>query len=339
MPSPGKHDGPLRRVCIAGAIKGDPNAGLTTGYYIAKAILELNRRESGTFEEVLIIGRGELKDLPKHRRECADELIGLGARYAAVDYSDVDKLAGSLAGIQCTISALSLVDPKAIEVSEINLVRASAKAGVTRFFPSQYGPDDENLPRERIWRISKRKRAVIDEAIRCGLEYTAVVTGVYYDIIWRNAPLDWYFDGKKAISVHVGPDGAGEVMSISLDDIGAYIAAMISDPDQSKSRNRTVRIFTESWKTGEQRRMFEEIVGVPVEVERHPLGHPVDDRSKYPQYQRLIAFNHYWVDPKLNDTKLWPQVRPKGMREWLTEQRDRGLIVVGPRLRPPKPKI
>ena len=83
---------------------------------------------------------------------------------------------------------------------------------------------------------------------------------------------DWYDDGQKAKGIIVGPSGTGQIMSISLDDIGNYIAAMLADKDQSKSRNRTVRIFVETWKTGDEVALFEEVTGRKVEIERYPLG-------------------------------------------------------------------
>jgi hypothetical protein len=68
----------------------------------------------------------------------AKELMDMGARYASIDYSNEQSMVSALKGIDCVISCLSVADPQAIEVSEIALVRASAKAGVTRFFPSQW---------------------------------------------------------------------------------------------------------------------------------------------------------------------------------------------------------
>lgn len=137
--------------------------------------------------------------------------------------------------------------------------------------------------------------------------------------------------------------------ALTLDpQIGNYIAAMLADPDQSKSRNRTVRIFVESWKTGDEIKLFEEVTGRKVEIEPYPLGDGVseclssffpffpfqfpvsnqfvnvvettEDRSAYPQYPRLIAHNHYWIDPALNDISKWPQIKPKGMKAWLAEK-------------------
>lgn len=361
-PAMSKHLGAFKRVAIAGALKSG-EGGHTTGAYIAKAILELNKFKPGTFDEVLIIGRGELKDMNKIKQASAKEFLDMGAKYKSIDYNDEAGMVAALRGVQCVISCLSVADPEAIGKSEIALVRASAKAGVTRYFPSQYvafgpvgsvgplptvspsfacflryGPDDENLPSERIWRISKRKRAVIDEVLKCGMEYTAVVsglgqllptqlillfqvTGIYYDVIWAHQGVfHWQDENGKAKGITVGPDGVGTVMSISLDDIGNYIAAMISDADQSNTRNKTVRIFVESWKTGDDIKIFEEVTGRKVEIERYPLGDGVKDRSAYPQYPRLIAHNHYWIDPNLNDIGKWPHIKPKGMKAWLKEK-------------------
>ncbi|KAI9002633.1 hypothetical protein DFJ74DRAFT_696401 [Hyaloraphidium curvatum] len=335
MPA-GKHAGPFTRIAIAGALK--TSAAHSTGSHIARAVLAANRVAPGTFSDVLLVGRGELSSLDAEKRASAAEFIAMGARYAAVDYSDEERTARTLEGIQCVISCLSVSDAQAIGVSEPALVRASARAGVTRFFPSQYGPDDENLPPERIWRISKRKRAVIDLALSLGLEYTAVVTGIYYDVIWaHNGVMNWYDEGGKARAVVAGPDGSGTIMSVSLDDIGAYVAAMLSDPDQTKSRNRTVRLVVDTWKTGDHVKLFEELTGRKVEVERYPLGDGVADRSDYPQYPRLLAHNHYRIDPSLSDIGKWPQVRPKRMREWLAEKLAGGGLTRFPEPRSGRP--
>lgn len=73
----------------------------------------------------------------KAKQDHAAELIAKGARYASIDYTDESSMVNALKGIQCVISCLSVADPQAIGVSEPALVRAAAKAGVTRFFPSQ----------------------------------------------------------------------------------------------------------------------------------------------------------------------------------------------------------
>lgn len=55
-----KHTGAFKRIAIAGALKGNDAGGHATGSYIVEAILEMNKFRPGTFEDVLIVGRGEL---------------------------------------------------------------------------------------------------------------------------------------------------------------------------------------------------------------------------------------------------------------------------------------
>ncbi|KXS19963.1 NAD(P)-binding protein [Gonapodya prolifera JEL478] len=309
---------PFRRIAIAGASQS-PN-GHSTGYAIAKKLL-LERRERSRFDSVTILGR---KKSSADKQASIDELVSLGAEYLPIEYGNVDETAQALKErkIDCVLSCLAVSDPKAIGESEVNLVKASAKAGVKRFFPSQYGPDDDNLPPERVWRISQRKSHVANLGQKLGMEVTKVVTGIFYEAIFTdNGVFHWSDDGKSTPKgIICGEERSGEVMAISIDDIANFVSAMLSASDTSPTANRAVRIIADRYRTGDEFALFEEVTGRTVERVRYPMGDPINDRGKFPQYPRLVAGNHYYVDPALSDNHLFPEVTPLTLREWLKKQ-------------------
>ncbi|KAJ3338105.1 hypothetical protein HDU93_009976 [Gonapodya sp. JEL0774] len=306
---------PFKRIAIAGASQS-PN-GHSTGYAIAKrALLELKERDG--FETVVILGR---KKTSADKQASVDLLVQMGAEYLPIEYADIEGTARALKErrIDCVISCLSVADPQAIGVAEVNLVKAAAEGGVKRFFPSQYGPDDDNLPRERVWRISERKANVAKLVENLGMEVTKVVTGIYYEALFTdNGVFHWQDDGVSAPKgIICGEEGRGTVMAMALEDIANYVVAMLKAQDTSLTANRAVRLSTETFRTGEEFRIFEEVTGRTVERVRYPLGHPIKDRGKFPQYPRLVACDHYYINPKLLDNHLFPEVKPLTLRQWL----------------------
>lgn len=240
---------------MAGA-SGSDN-GFSTGQFIARAILQ--KKQQGQVDDVLIIGRkGSVESVgicwrppcggkwltyfrrsrnlplgsfnapllwyrlpqdPK-KQKTIKEFEAMGGRYVGVDYGNVDELANVLKGCDCVVSAVSVQDATAIKSGEIALAYAAAQAGVKRFIPSQFGPDDEMLPvKLRENEVYFRKKAVLDLVKELGMEWTVVITGFYMNCLFSEFICGWSDKGGQ-IKANVVGDGSPWVMGSAREDVG-----------------------------------------------------------------------------------------------------------------------
>jgi len=229
-----------------------------------------------------------------------------------VDYSNVDELADALRGCDCVLSCVAVQDPQAIAESELSLVKAAAKAGtVRRFFPSKYGPDDEMAA--QLSDIGKRKKIIGDVLAEVGISQTNVITGIFLDAMYADFIMKFFDDKDGARGVVVG-DGKGQVMGISMEDIASYVSAMLTDPDESKTHNKTIRIIGATWKSGEWVDVFKRVTGRDVKVTR--FATPRDAVKTGAVYPVLLERGDFAVKPELWDNAKWPQVKPMDLAEF-----------------------
>ncbi|KAJ3334496.1 autophagy protein 5, partial [Gonapodya sp. JEL0774] len=249
----------------------------------------------------------------------AKEFIKAGARYVNVDYRDVHEVADALRGSDCVLSCVAVQDPQAIAESERVLVEASKLAGtVRRFFPSKYGPDDENLP--QISDIGKRKKRISDLLAEVGISQTNVITGIFLEAMYADFIMKFVDHGRDAATgkdkgasgVTVG-DGKGQVMGISMDDIASFVIEMIADPDESKTHNKTLRIVGGAWKAGDWPEIFRRATGRQVKTTNYAQRDAVKAGAVYPV---LLQRGDFFIKPELWDNAKWPQVKAADLEQY-----------------------
>ncbi|KAI9027681.1 hypothetical protein DFJ74DRAFT_660147 [Hyaloraphidium curvatum] len=296
-----------RRVAIAGA-SGSSN-GFSIGQFVADAVLE--KKAAGLVDEVLLLGRkGALEGEKKRTIEGFERR---GAKYVGVDYADVEGMAAVLKGIEVVLSCVAVQDASAIEAGEPALIRASAKAGVKRFFPSRYDFDDENLGGglKAFGPVLARKAASLALVKELGMEWTVLVTGFFMNCLFSEFICGWK-EGADGATANV-VEGGQEIMGCAREDIAKFVAAMITS-DPSLTRNRTVRIVSDAWRPGDEIRHYESFTGRKVTVVRHPAD--VKPRTGL-FYPKNLAAGCSYIDRKLWDDRLWPEVKPTSLKDYV----------------------
>jgi uncharacterized protein YbjT (DUF2867 family) len=169
--------------------------------------------------KIKILTRQETLDKGE-KKKLFDEFTAAGAQIVAVDFKNVDSIAKALAGVEVVVSVVAgtaLTD-------QIPLIQGAKKAGVKRFYPSEYGVDDNaykfNHP------IVSVKQTIRKEVIDAGLELVTVSTGFFLE--WAVSPFYAFDPDKKTVDV-VG-DGNTKVTFTALGDIGSFIAESINHP-------------------------------------------------------------------------------------------------------------
>ncbi|KAF4435244.1 isoflavone reductase P3 [Fusarium acutatum] len=204
---------PKLNVVIAGA-SGE------TGLSITKALLA-----KPTQFHVIALARHESAGKGVYK-----EMASSGATIKTADFRDVDALAKQLAGTDVVISCLM---PIQLAESEA-LIDAAHRAGVGRFLPSFWGPV---MPPRGIMAVRETREDLLDRCKRLYLPFTVVDVGMWYQVCLP-AP---YAPPLPVADVFIG-DGDAPTAIIDKDDIGPYVARIITD---LRTLNRSVFAYGE----------------------------------------------------------------------------------------------
>ena len=139
-------------------------------------------------------------------------------------YADPQALAGSLAGIDTVVSALSGTRPVIVDAQRV-LLDAAARAGVARFIPSDYSADYRRiaLGSNRNLELRREFAADVDAA---PLRSTSVLNGAFADMLTGQAPMI-SFTRRRVLFW----SSADQVLDFTTkDDVAAIVAAIALDP-------------------------------------------------------------------------------------------------------------
>jgi len=150
-----------------------------------------------------------------------------GAQIVGIDIKNVDEVAKELEGTQVVLSNLSGI---AVGNQEL-LIKAAQKAGVKRFYPSEYGIDD--IAHKISSPFIDPKKAIRTKIIDAGIESVIVVTGFFLE--WQVSPA--YSFNAEDQTVEIFGNGNTKISFTSLGDIGTYVAESINHPQLQGSSN------------------------------------------------------------------------------------------------------
>lgn len=186
-----------------------------TGRSITKALLA----ESTQFH-VIVLARHETAGKPVYQK-----MESTGAIIRKADFRNEDELAQQLAGAEVVISCLL---PIQLAESE-TLIDAAHRAGVGRFIPSFWGTV---MPPRGVMAVRDVREDLLDRCKRLYLPYTVIDVGMWIQV---GLPVP-YSPPPPIVEPFIG-DGDMTTAVIDKEDIGPYVARIITDP---RTLNRSV---------------------------------------------------------------------------------------------------
>ncbi|TPX34061.1 hypothetical protein SmJEL517_g03232 [Synchytrium microbalum] len=162
----------------------------------------------------------------------ADAVAPIGVHVVKINNpTDVEELTQNLKGIDAVVSLLAF--PAGLE-PQAAAITASKLAGVKRFVPSEFGIDHSRLTSSRL----AAKDSAIEDIKKAGLEWTAIVVGLFVDTSFSPIFMINPTDGTARIV----EDTATPVAYTSLKDIGKVVAGTLKS---KAAANRIVRVASE----------------------------------------------------------------------------------------------
>ncbi|KAJ3252059.1 hypothetical protein HK103_001861 [Boothiomyces macroporosus] len=185
------------------------------GVSIAKAVIAKKLK-------VKIVTR---QDTLASKKELLDEFKSHGAEIVVADFKSIDSLAAALKGVQVVISATG----GAALGEQIQLIDAAKKAGVSRFYPSEYGIDDVEYPTKHP--IIDAKVSIRKHAEAAGLQTVVAFTGFFAE--WALSP--FYAVDFATSTIEIVGDGNAKIGGWSIPQIGQVVAESINHATTSKT--------------------------------------------------------------------------------------------------------
>ncbi|KAF5240026.1 hypothetical protein FAUST_4610 [Fusarium austroamericanum] len=201
---------PGTKLCVVVA-----GASGETGYSITKALLA-----EPTQFHVILLARHETAGKPVYQK-----MESAGAFIKKADFRNQDELAQQLAGAEVVISCLM---PVQLVESE-TLIDAAHRAGVGRFIPSFWGTA---MPPRGVMAVRDVREDLLDRCKRLYLPCTVIDVGLWMQVVLP-AP---YSPPPPVADTFIG-DGDTTTAVIDKEDIGLYVARIITDP---RTLNRSI---------------------------------------------------------------------------------------------------
>ncbi|PVH91427.1 NAD(P)-binding protein [Periconia macrospinosa] len=307
------------------AVAGGSSAGL--GRSILTALKQYPDQLKG-----VVLGRASSKT--------PQWLEKMGVEVRKVDYSSVDSLTAALQGVHTVICVLLAKDGTG-ESSQINLLNAGLRAGISRFAPTEFGCGLLANPRVDIL----RPRHIVTDACReaqqkhPGFEYACFNVGLFMNYLGYGAPDEegalnglndtwvWVWDvkGMKAAIPLTKEGKVPRMTTTEIGDVGKFVAAACLLPKGSWKED--FGMVGETIHMDEVVKIIESVRGKKMEVTFRPYDQVVEENQKeeivYPnkfwgQLEEMVARNAVGegiVNPVLNE--LCPEVRPMSVEQYV----------------------
>lgn len=184
------------------------------GRHIARAILATKKYD------VVILSRSS----------SSPELEALGARVAAVSYTDPASLDRALSGVHTVIAVIFDHDPATFIGAQVALIDAAVRQRVKRFAPSEFNVSRMHNDPIALYRP---KAVVADYVRKSGLEYTFYEAGIHMNYLATGteglagiAPINIVINVAE-FKAQIPGDGNAKVAMTRVEDIGNFVAASL----------------------------------------------------------------------------------------------------------------
>jgi len=178
--------------------------------------------------QVFVLSRDQNSDIAK-------SLSAAGATILVGDPMNASSIEGKLNGIDVVISA---VNNEALYQGQLNLVAEAKKAGVKRFYPSEFGIDltQTDIPIEA--KFFGAKFAVIKAIEDAGLEYTRMFVGFFPETTFQ--PSTWLGFDISSGQPTIPGDGDQKISWTTIPDAARFTVASLQDYNNSKNASISV---------------------------------------------------------------------------------------------------
>jgi len=253
-------------------------------------------------------------------RRRLDTLRARGVALVVGDLRDAASLAPAVDGAESVISAVQ-GDEDIIVAGQTNLLRATERAGVRRFIPSDFSVDYFKLAEGDNPNLDLRRRfATILRA--SPVAHTFVLNGAFTEV--ELGPWGALIDEAAGTFSYWG-DGHTPVDMTVTDDVARYTAAAALDPGLT---NRTLQVAGDTLTLTEFHAVYQDVTGRRLEERR--LG-SVDELEAWIAAKKVTASSPYEYLPqqyhytmvsgkgKLDDIQnaRYPHIQPLTVRQFL----------------------
>ncbi|KAL3473685.1 hypothetical protein BJX99DRAFT_248763 [Aspergillus californicus] len=244
--------------------------------------------------------------------------------------ASTDEIATALQGVEIVVSALN---GQAL-TAQGKIQDAADKAGVKRFYPSEYGlhhiyTDEKGYGHlHPTWNMKAEanRNALHHPAIAAGrMSYTLIGCGDFYNQDREATWCPWTQRDLPSYTLHILGDADAKVDFTHIDDLGAFLVATIESPDLSE--NKSLNVVSDHLSYNELATLLEkysrkkvEKVVYPIEAMHRAWRDPEDipeavrGKSTFPDdfwmlVKGMQGLNRFWRPPGEVHNELFPQVQ------------------------------
>jgi len=230
-----------------------------------------------------------------------------GAEIFVGDITSVEDLTNAAKGCD---TILSLVGGETL-AHQANLIPAAKAAGVKRIIPSQFGIDVTELPQGTALQA---KNDFLNEIKAEGFDWTAIMTGMFYDL-WFTANTG--FDHQNG-NITIVDNGQAKISATLIADIAKFVPEILASPH---SRNAVVRICGDTLTSAEAIKIFEEASGKKMQVKNRTLDDCKEELKRGFNFFTLLHILVITVQNAVNfegrnDNSKFPAIKPTSVREY-----------------------
>ncbi|GAB1519679.1 hypothetical protein RhiTH_002747 [Rhizoctonia solani] len=237
------------------------------GKALADAFLDLN-----PFQVRLLVRNESINTTPYQ------DYKKRGALLYAVSYDDEASLVKALDGVDVLVSSVAAA---ALTSTQIPLVKASKKAGVKVFFPSEFSG---NFPDDVPFTTFRARRDVLESAKEHGLPVARLNTGGFPEYIFE-LPLGLRFADKK---ITIWGEGNTKVSWTTMKSVADWLANVLKSVPVTELQNKDIAIQGSSLTLNEIVKLWEQKHNEKLQVEYRPLKEMGDRIAADPT--DLLAF-------------------------------------------------
>jgi uncharacterized protein YbjT (DUF2867 family) len=263
--------------------------------------------------------RALVRDLSKRRGELA-HFERRGVELVDGDVLDVESLDIATRDVRTVVSAVNN-QPQLIIDGQTNLLRASERNGVQRFFPSDFSVDYRKVSLGDNDNLDMRLR-FYEVLMKSPIEHTLVLNGAFSEMLMEPA-FGSYNPESGEFRFWGDPD---QPMDFTLtDDAARYVAASVTDP---RVANQSLNVAGDVKSNRELAGIYETVTGQKLELKQLGTADQLKEwiARKKPtarnpweylpqQYQWTMVTGKGKLDPVMND--LYPEIKPVRIQEFL----------------------